>query len=60
MSTAQKLLDNAYIHKLCKVGELTEAMTERLRLQLQPIIDAEKQNLPFGPSAPIGMGDEAW
>lgn len=43
MATAQKLMERAYIHRMCKVGELTEAMTERIRLQLQPIIDSEKQ-----------------
>lgn len=43
MSTAQKIMDQASIHRMCKVGELTEAMTERIRLQLQPIIDGEKQ-----------------
>ena len=36
-------MDQASIHRMCKVGELTEAMTERIRLQLQPIIDGEKQ-----------------
>ena len=43
MATADKLLNRAYIHTMCKVNELTEEMVERLRIELQPIIDTEKQ-----------------
>jgi ribosomal protein S13 len=43
MTTAERIMNRAYIHTMCKINELTEEMVERLRIELQPIINDEKQ-----------------